>query len=179
MIMEQTKLELLFYGNTFIPLSSSCYGCHNFNYECQGSVYRGECPTGQVEDITDSLVAYNILDDERVQNNRFLLARIIGFEIEEDHIAMLQQKIDNSNKPTFIEALQEAIRHFRIAQETDEYVIDKIWDDYKNKAVELPSLQQEQVPHEATPTKQEKPIVYSDPFANGTPMNFDDDDLPF
>ena len=177
--MEHLKLSLEFYGNTFIPLSSSCYGCHHFNYECQGSVYRGECPTGQVEDMRDSLIANHILQDERVQNNRFLLARIVGFELEEEHIAILQQKIDNSNKPQFIEALQESIRQFHLAQETDESIIDKIWDDYKNKAVEVVSAQEEPIIPASSPIKQEKPIVYSDPFAGGSPMNFDDEDLPF
>lgn len=178
-MMEQTKLSLEFCGNTFVPLSSSCYGCYYFNYECEGSVYRKDCLSGQVEDMRDSLIANHILQDERVQNNRFLLARIAGFPLEEEHIATLQQKIDNSNKPEFIGALQEAIRHFRIAQETDEYVVDKIWDDYKNKVVEVASTQEEQVPQEATPMKQEKLIVYSDPFSSGTPIDISEDDLPF
>ena len=98
------ELEILFYGNTYIPTSEHCWGCEHFNYLCEGSVYRGECPTGQVEEINDSEIALQILEDEQVNHNRFALARVMGLDLEEkehtEHIEELKTKVANNlNNP--------------------------------------------------------------------------------
>lgn len=71
--------NIMLVGDRYTPLSTDCHGCHNFEELCEGSVFRGECPTGQVADIAPSIIA-RIIDHQL--DNRFTVARAFGYKDE-------------------------------------------------------------------------------------------------
>lgn len=70
--------DIIFYGDDFTPLSSDCYGCSNYGYICEGSVYMQECGAGIVEDMIPSIKALLVIKE----HNLFVLARVLGNDIQ-------------------------------------------------------------------------------------------------
>lgn len=71
------KDKVILYGNGLIPLHMSCNYCYHFNYECEGSVYREECPIGQLSetDLLENKILSRIAKD--VDFNNALLGLIV------------------------------------------------------------------------------------------------------
>ncbi|MEX3623602.1 hypothetical protein [Viridibacillus arvi] len=114
---------IIFYGENWTPLSNDCYGCYNYGTLCGGSVYSGgECPAGILEDEQPSLVASLLL---KYVNNRFILARAFGYDIEN------VVDINDLKEPDLLEEYQKAI----------ETTIEKIEDYRKMYSIELFSVQ--------------------------------------
>lgn len=131
------ELNLIFYGNTFIPLSVECHWCHHFNYECGGSVYAGNCGTGQVKYLKPSRVAGELL--EKIDNNHFVLARVCGYDMASqdmlDHISELKEKIKNSTNKAYIDALKKAIANYEIALNKADTEIEELNREYNTETV--------------------------------------------
>lgn len=171
------KLELFFYGNTFIPLADACYGCHHFNFVCGGSVTTDVCPTGEVENMEHSTIAFHFLLDERVNHNNFLLARANGENLEDaehlEHIRDLENKIAANGwiaeKKDYVEALQKAVANYHLAVAMDETTISELQETYFEG---LPLLEQ-------TADDQQWEDETDSPFSYRNPNEVDDDDLPF
>lgn len=136
------ELDLLFYGNTRIPLSADCSGCHHFNYICEGSVYRGECPAGLVEDIKDSLIAFDILEEEILQGNHYKLMRINGFNLEEEdfveHIQKIKDKVEmnknNPHKKEYVRALTKSLEDYYAAKDLEEDILKNLKEKFLSDA---------------------------------------------
>lgn len=110
--------NIILVGRRYIPTSSECNGCHNFNYLCEGSVYRGECPTGQVENIAPSIVA--MLLDHHI-NNRFILARVFGYK---DEVMKIEKAILDEELQIDLEAAK-ALTDEEIQEIKEKYLVEQ------------------------------------------------------
>lgn len=146
---------IIFYSDNYTPLSADCYGCYHFGYVCEGSVYRTECPTGQVEDIRPSIVASLLL---RATNNRFILARSFGYDIA----TLVDDDINEKLRQEYEEALKtpdEVIENYKKMYSLDIYSEREI---------------HEIVQHSPKPeTKEQKKHIEEESVV------LDSDDLPF
>ena len=166
---KEKEMGLMFYGNTHIPLSIECSGCFHFNYVCPGSTFRGECPTGDVTDMKPSHVASEILNDDEVKGNYFLLARISDFDLNDewylDHMKDLEEKIQSrGGVGDYAEALKKAIKNYEYARSVDESVITKLQQTYNTKETLYIELKNEEIEMNT----ESKPLI-----------DLDDDDLEF
>lgn len=126
--MTETNKEknIIFYGKNFTPLSKDCYGCYHFGTICEGSVYRTECPTRQVEDIRPSIVASLLL---RATDNRFTLARSFGYDMTN---LVEKEELEGNEKllQEFEEALktpEEMIENYKKLYSLDQYAEQEIY----------------------------------------------------
>lgn len=137
-------LNLIFYGNTLIPLGADCSGCHYFNYECGGSVYACDCPIGQVKDLKSSRVASDLL--KKIDENHFILARVCGYDMTSkdmlDHINKLETKIKDSTNEGYIEALKKAIANYKIALNKTDAEIEELKCEFNTATVFYSDLEE-------------------------------------
>ena len=194
---NKKEIGLLFYGNTHIPLSIDCSGCHFFRFECSGSVNNMDCPIGQVKDMTPSMTAAKILSNPKVDDNHYLLARIAGFDLNEDrykeHIDDLKEKVENaknvSGREKYVKALKKSLLHYSIAFEAEESFVQALRDEYQTEDLlmvdenrppyiyEEPDFDNE--PDTANKVNNSTYIrVEHDPFEDATVV-ISDEDLPF
>lgn len=181
--MMTEKLNIFFYGNDFIPLADECYGCHHFNFVCGGSVTTDVCPTGDVENMSHSVMAYNFLADERVNHNNFLLARANGEDLKDEHhlrhIRDLEIRVAANawipRKKDYVEALQKTIADYQVAVTTEESIVSELKETHFIE-LHIQNCRAEEQKQEKTHSS-EGFFIRQNP--SDRPMELDEDDLPF